>query len=685
MGNNSNQNLEFDFSFSGERSNQKITLLCQGSGLESIQITTNAEIKKPWGNLVSCLRNIARQTKGNVYVYTLEFADKTLSPGSYDLIYSVENALGPITNVAMPPSSIKVKPVNGDWQDLPLKGKNSIPNNPHPKTTFKMYHANWGQYQFDRNMNDEAWSDINELAYAFVGFDKEGKIFSLDVWADMKELPLLYMEKQKRPYLNTAISFGGWTNAGVRMDTVFSELAKNSTARQTFAKNAVAAAKQVGANGIDIDWEYPKAADAENFRDLMIELRDALDASGIENPRLSIAAPASAEDINGIGKENWQIIAGVCDEISVMNYDYFGSFSILSDFLAPWELSEQSPHFETNFSVAKTMEIYTEKMGISPDKLSMGIPNYARSMVVDQPGLYGGLYQPVVGKVKGDNNNDEGIFSWNTIYNFLQNTPSELDKLGVKKWNFYDSNHPLCSQAKMCLLSGELPNGKTVVLTFLDEPSAKWRAYEAKKLGFQGTMVWANYNETKDSKTMLSSAISQGLESKYNYGVSKSIDPIKEACSYKKGKSKFSEDSIKYKKMQTIGTMLACKNYEEMKKYFNNNQDTLSTHRYFPGSLLQVFMPNDLVNSLIGEPDSLKVARALLRYHSPTKVFERDTMPVPDYMCADNTSDDSSSDASPEALSQYYPPPYNPDFFAPNGNRNNNPDDHFKEFNLTRK
>ena len=84
-------------------------------------------------------------------------------------------------------------------------------------------------------------------------------------------------------------------------------------------------------DGFDIDWEYPQAEDAANFRALLEEFRqtDARCAAGL---RLSIAVGHSPHMLAGV---DFAAIAPLVDQIGVMNYDYTGPWSKTTGFLAP--------------------------------------------------------------------------------------------------------------------------------------------------------------------------------------------------------------------------------------------------------------------------------------------------------------------------------------------------------------
>ena len=119
-------------------------------------------------------------------------------------------------------------------------------------------------------------------------------------------------------------------------------------------------------DGIDLDWEYPQPADAENFLALLTEFRRQMDAlrPGL---RLTIAVGPSPRMYPGV---DMAAISPLVDQIGIMNYDYNGPWNKTTGFLAPLYASE-----DHGGSVEHSILAY-KAAGVPASKLLMGIPFY---------------------------------------------------------------------------------------------------------------------------------------------------------------------------------------------------------------------------------------------------------------------------------------------------------------------
>jgi chitinase len=229
-------------------------------------------------------------------------------------------------------------------------------------------------------------------------------------------------------------------------------------------------------DGIDVDWEYPDAAHADDFYGLLAEFRKQMDAIGYKSAELragtnrrgftlSIASGANHKAIDPI---NWKRVAESADQIGVMTYDFQGPWSHDTGFVAP--LRSTDPHVDT---VSTVISAYLAG-GAPPRKLLLGLPFYAYQWhnVPDNPTH--GLYS------KGDP--IHGNLNQSTAASLLQNEDAELyrDPASQAPW-IYDGDN---------------------FLTFEDAVSLKAKRQYTEQLKLGGMMVWELSGDTIDAQLL---------------------------------------------------------------------------------------------------------------------------------------------------------------------------------------
>uniref|UniRef100_A0AC35FQC0 GH18 domain-containing protein n=1 Tax=Panagrolaimus sp. PS1159 TaxID=55785 RepID=A0AC35FQC0_9BILA len=185
------------------------------------------------------------------------------------------------------------------------------------------YFSDWAHYRPDKGRYEPEMYIPGTCTHIFFAFAKVNDDFTAGAYDDedtdsgpnggyYKRVNNL---KSQQPGLITILSFGGWS-AGT--DT-FKKLAADEGHRQTFINSALQFINHYGFDGIDIDWEYPKGDDYNNYVTLLKELKQA------DNSKLLTAAvTADAETVD----EGYNVkeMAKHLDYVNVMTYDFHGDW-----------------------------------------------------------------------------------------------------------------------------------------------------------------------------------------------------------------------------------------------------------------------------------------------------------------------------------------------------------------------
>lgn len=325
--------------------------------------------------------------------------------------------------------------------------------------------------------NARTVENIDALIFAFAKV--EGNAVVLPDGAT-ERLAKLVALKQAEPSLQVSIAVGGWGAGG------FSEAAATSTGREAFARSAAALVKAHGADGIDVDWEYPgrndagiaaSPADRANFTLLLKELRAALDAAAGEGRRYTLTIAAA----DGPFAENIDVAAvePYLDAFHLMTYDFVNSTTPTTGHHAGLYPSRVAPPDARN--VDRAVHEYLAA-GAPPHKLLVGAAFYGREFGEVAP-KHDGLYQPY-GRYLTEH-------SWPEIKR------DYLDRNGFVR------HHDATAQASW------LWNAQTRRFISYDDPqSIAAKAAYVKAHGLGGIMYW---EQRHDPEGELVQAIRDGL------------------------------------------------------------------------------------------------------------------------------------------------------------------------------
>ena len=196
------------------------------------------------------------------------------------------------------------------------------------------------------------YSCLTHINHAFIIPNSDGSL-NIDSW-------FLYPQMISEAHKNNVkvlVAVGGYGQSDG-----FKPMASNQTARDKFINNIVKFCITNGYDGIDLDWEYPGAADRNNFTLLVSELRSALDTANI----LLLTAAIPSQDWNNA--YDLSSLKNDLDWFGVMTYDFYGSWETKSGHQsALFNLGQQA------MSVDKAVKFYLSK-NVPPEKICIGMP-----------------------------------------------------------------------------------------------------------------------------------------------------------------------------------------------------------------------------------------------------------------------------------------------------------------------
>ncbi|KAJ8096789.1 glycoside hydrolase superfamily [Lipomyces tetrasporus] len=335
-----------------------------------------------------------------------------------------------------------------------------------------IYFTNWSIYGRQFFIWNLPSTYLTHVIYAFANVNPStGAVYLSDSYADAEihfsgdswnepgtnlygNFKQLFLLKKKQRTLKVLLSIGGWTYSGN-----FPSVAASPSLRANFVTTAVALVRDLGLDGLDIDWEYPTAgAQAANYVQLLKELRAGLDAyaqklktSAGTTPTflLSVAAPCGPYYYNMLD------IAGMDKYLNfwnLMGYDFAGSWSTVA--------GHQANIYGGEVSVDAALKAYLAA-GVDKKKIIVGMPLYGRAFVgTDGPGKsYTGV---------GGGSYEDGVWDYKVLPR--SGATEYLDSTSIASWSYDKSSRTMISY---------------------DTPScARLKAGYIKSKGLGGAMWW---------------------------------------------------------------------------------------------------------------------------------------------------------------------------------------------------
>ncbi|MBQ9813172.1 MAG: hypothetical protein IJM54_07640 [Thermoguttaceae bacterium] len=208
------------------------------------------------------------------------------------------------------------------------------------------YAPNWHGVGYLDNID---YNQVTHLIYAFAIPTADGKIRPLNDGGFMTAL----VKKAHEHNVKVSIAIGGWSYNGKPLESTFAAATDTDAKCRTLADSMLKVVDDYGLDGIDVDWEYPRANTSRQYETLIKYLREGLDQRG-EGKFLTSA-------VAGFTSAGYSATAlGYLDWVNVMAYDGDGG----------------AGHSPYNYAVDSTNK--WKNVGLSKDKIVVGVPFYAR-------------------------------------------------------------------------------------------------------------------------------------------------------------------------------------------------------------------------------------------------------------------------------------------------------------------
>lgn len=281
--------------------------------------------------------------------------------------------------------------------------------------------------------------------------------------------------KELHPSLKVLMSIGGASAANT---AAFVSAASTPAGRQALAASCIDmfvegnVAPGISApglfDGFNIDWEFPTAADTQNFTALLAEFRKQLNTLSKSTGKayvMSFDGPAGAQNYVNIDLKH---SAEQVDFITIDGYNYAGSWDVQTNHASPLFDDRQDPLQGQGLDIDATVDAYL-KAGVPPRKYTMGLPLYGAGWT-GVPDVNHGLYQNSTGPSPvppGDVLATPGLATYATLANAKANGYTwtfDARRVAVSLYDassqtFYSYDDPNSAVLKMLYVEAKVPGG----------------------------------------------------------------------------------------------------------------------------------------------------------------------------------------------------------------------------------
>ena len=311
------------------------------------------------------------------------------------------------------------------------------------------------------------WQTLSTVAYFSVGCSSSGNLQKRNPdgslttgwagWTSSRMTSVIEAAHRNQARVVLTVSCFAWTASGAAAQA---SLLGSSTARNRLAKQAAAAVRDRGADGINLDFEPLVTGYSDEFVALVRAVRR----------ELSAIAPGYQLTFDTLGSIGNQPIAqatapGGADAVFIMGYDYRTASASVAGSISPLT----GPAYD----LTDTVDAYLDR--ISPSKIILGIPYYGRAWSTASDALharsisgakYGGVASPTYAQA----------------IDLAQASGRRWDSVEQSPWTAY--RRQTCTAAYGCVSSWRQ--------LYYDDAASLRRRYDlVNRTGLRGAGIWA--------------------------------------------------------------------------------------------------------------------------------------------------------------------------------------------------
>lgn len=237
---------------------------------------------------------------------------------------------------------------------------------------------------FEEPLSSLQTDKLTHIMYAFLIPQADGSVLPLAEEENVRQL----IKKAHADNCKVYIAVGGWSYNNVPLAQTFETVATDDALRKKLIQSITDVVKEYNFDGVELDWEYPTQNSASYYEALIVELSKELEK---DNKHLTAALNGAWSSTEGPEVSNY--VSDACldafEFINVMSYDMNND--------------QHSPFWFANTSID-----YWLTRGVSPEKIVLGMPLYARPTFMQ--------YRHLVEKDKSFAYNDYAVIDGVTSY-----------------------------------------------------------------------------------------------------------------------------------------------------------------------------------------------------------------------------------------------------------------------------